>query len=972
MRKKTISAALALAIFASLLNPALALGTYCGGASAALAENVRLAEGVFYTDARQEEHYITYTPNEAIKPVVVYGRKMTDKGDFKAFASLLEEKGMNVVCGVNGDYYVVATGLPVGVAISEGRLLASDDGNLALGFRADGTAFFGKPAIAGKVYIKTETYRLGGVNRALAKGDYYLYTGDYGPDTGAGVPTTNVVLSYPEGTDCLRPSCALELTVESVFDSEEAAAIPEGKLVMSLVKDSDAWRALGMASLAPGDSVRLEISCDPAWSGVEYATGSLYRLVENGVKASGLDKIDDSFAPRTAAGIKPDGTLILYTVDGRQSGYSKGLTLSQVADRLLELGCTEAAALDGGGSTNIQARYAGEQTYGPVNSPSLGREREVTSYIMLAASGQGGGEPRTLSIRPFGAVMLAGASLRMTAGACDETGRPVPTEGQVVWSAEGADISPEGVLAAPEKDAEATVTAVYGSLSDSVAVRVITTPDQISVVNEETGKKLTSLTLEAGQTAELSARALWRWLEVSAEDGDFAWSVSGDIGSIDGDGTLTASRTGGSGYVTVSAGGCVFELAVAVKTAIMTGEDFESAEGGVSEGVEWSREISPDYVRYGRASLKAEYDLSEGPAEIPLGLEWAKVSRYVAFWVYGDGSGNQICVRRGGELVPAATLDFTGWRQFTVAAGANGGISGLAITGSGSGTVWLDQILLTDYDTPDLEAPYLTLGVNKLMVSGSVRDACDGILDASCVTLTLDGEPIPFQYDELTGEVYAAVEESGEIRRLTLTARDRSGNVHSVSASTEGTFETVFADAEGHWASDYINYMHKLGVVNGFDDGKGGLSFKPDALITRAQFAAMICRWMKLDTDACASRTLDFADAGEIPAWAVPYVKAACALGLIKGVSEGGALYFRPNDTLTRAQAMTILGRTLEGGRMSADLCFEDTDRIPDWALGYVSKLVFAGVIRGYDDNTLRPGGGLTRAQVCKMLTELT
>jgi hypothetical protein len=69
---------------------------------------------------------------------------------------------------------------------------------------------------------------------------------------------------------------------------------------------------------------------------------------------------------------------------------------------------------------------------------------------------------------------------------------------------------------------------------------------------------------------------------------------------------------------------------------------------------------------------------------------------------------------------------------------------------------------------------------------------------------------------------------------------------------------------------------------------------------------------------------------------------------------------------------MTILGRTLEGGRMSADLCFEDTDRIPAWALSYVSKLVFAGVIRGFDDNTLRPGGGLTRAQVCKMLTELT
>jgi hypothetical protein len=69
---------------------------------------------------------------------------------------------------------------------------------------------------------------------------------------------------------------------------------------------------------------------------------------------------------------------------------------------------------------------------------------------------------------------------------------------------------------------------------------------------------------------------------------------------------------------------------------------------------------------------------------------------------------------------------------------------------------------------------------------------------------------------------------------------------------------------------------------------------------------------------------------------------------------------------------MTVLGRTLEGGRMNADLCFDDIEAIPSWSVRYISLLVFAGVIRGYDDNTLRPDTGLTRAQVCKILTEMT
>jgi uncharacterized protein YigE (DUF2233 family) len=940
-----------------------------GEATTKLTENASLTQGVFYTDSRQEEHYISYTPNTAITPVVVYGDKLLDKGDFKTFAALLEKKGWSVVGGVNGDYYVVATAMPVGIIISEGRLISSDAGNWALGFKTDGSAFFGKPNIKSRIYIDSESYRFGGINKTMDGGDYYLYTSDFGADTMATKATANVVFTLPEGVTKLSPSCELELTVESITDSTGPFPIPEGKLVMSFVKGTDSWREYGLSLLSPGKKVKMTLSTEEGWAEADYAIGSLYRLVEGGVKTADLDKADKNSAPRTAVGIKADGTVIFYTVDGRQTGYSKGLTFNELADRLLELGCVEAGALDGGGSTNIQARLAGQDTYKLINSPSLGQEREVTSYIMLAAKNEGSGIAKTLSIQPYDLLLLKGASLSLSAGACDETGRPVSLGG-VSWSGEGVD--KDGLFKAPDTAGLYTVSAQSLDLTATLPVRVIDSPDTISVLNEDTGRAVSSLKLDFGQTVQLSAAAKWQYLDVYAKDTDFTWSVQGNIGTVDENGTFKASKTGGAGVITVSAGSCSYELSVAVKSGIMTGEDFEAVTPGASEGVSWSQEISMDYVRYGRGSMKADYELSEGRAVIPLDLGWAWITNYVTVWVYGDGSGNELYSRHKNGDVLLTCLDFRGWRQFTIRTGQYGGITGLAIDGQGSGTIWLDQMLLTDYTAPDLEAPYISLNVNKLMVYGSVKDAVDGCLEAENISLTLDGLPIAFEYDRLTGDIYAAIEESGELRRLTLKATDASGNVYSVSASTEGTFETVFSDTGGHWASDFINYMYKMGVVTGEKNKSGGSDFKPNDNVTRAQFAAMICRWRNIDPDSYASVSLGFSDNKDIPVWAVNYIKAVYSLGIMKGIAGDRGLDFKPNDTLTRAQAMTILGRTLEGGRMSADLSFLDCESIPPWSISYVSKLVFAGVIKGYEDGTLRPDGGLTRAQVCKILTEMT
>ncbi|MFC6983158.1 phosphodiester glycosidase family protein [Streptomyces cirratus] len=86
---------------------------------------------------------------------------------------------------------------------------------------------------------------------------------------------------------------------------------------------------------------------------VETAVGGRYRLLRDGASALGEDAALTRRAPRTAAGVTADGTLLLVTIDGRESGVSAGATLGEAADLMASLGAENAVGLDGGGSTTV-------------------------------------------------------------------------------------------------------------------------------------------------------------------------------------------------------------------------------------------------------------------------------------------------------------------------------------------------------------------------------------------------------------------------------------------------------------------------------------------------------------------------------------------------------------------------------------------------------------------------------------------
>jgi exopolysaccharide biosynthesis protein len=86
--------------------------------------------------------------------------------------------------------------------------------------------------------------------------------------------------------------------------------------------------------------------------------------------------------PRTVAGIDANGTqLTLLIVDGRQPQLSIGMTLAELSDEMIRLGCTAAINLDGGGSTTLVYRNPENKKLAIVNSPSDSKERSVADVL---------------------------------------------------------------------------------------------------------------------------------------------------------------------------------------------------------------------------------------------------------------------------------------------------------------------------------------------------------------------------------------------------------------------------------------------------------------------------------------------------------------------------------------------------------------------------------------------------------------
>ena len=770
---RALSLLLALSLLAALtVSPALASEAMGDGLTATdtlLNRETQLSTNVFWSAVSSDyrtENLITYTPNASVTPIVTYGGALTDRSSVSNTAKALEGQGWRVVAGINGDFYNVNNGLPIGIVVTQGQLRSSDGGYHAIGFRSDGTAILGRPAVSiaaaytaqdgtgeplyneageplydelgnpltnGTGQLLDKSLKITAFNKARTETGIFLYTYDFNASrtTGSTQPGVDVICTIQEGNFALGGTTSL--LVERVVEAESSPTLAPNQAVLTANAKAGDAALNALRAIPAGTVVNVTLTpADPGWNDVQYAAGALYSLVENGAVASGLPT---GAAPRTAVGQRYDGSLIFYTIDGRKSGHSIGATMEQVARRLVELGCTTALGLDGGGSTTLAVTKPTDTAAERINQPSDRVERSVSNQIFLVASNQPTGQLSHFHVSADNTYVLAGSSAEISAAAVDTNFIPMNERYDLTAS---AGTLAGNVLTTPLEGGDITVTAQGGGGQGSTVVHAVT-----------------ELSASPGASVQLHGSAAYKHLPLKADPAAFTWTLEGDIGTIDETGLFTATALG-TGKITVSAGTQSAGIDVTVSTQhLETLEDFEGETTifrGSGERAGFSLNRDGNYVRFGRASGKLDYDLTGGPARWNATVQPAALNApYTGLnlWVDSNGSNNTLSLLYSvgdGEtqVLPLTTLDVSGWKQVSVnGLPAGMTIRGLEVSGTGTGTIYLDQVVATFEGIVDNAAPVITaeLAPESWTVSGSVTDAVDGILPAKNVTITCDGSP---------------------------------------------------------------------------------------------------------------------------------------------------------------------------------------------------------------------------------------
>ena len=992
----------------------------------ALREDVTLHAQTFwssyYADLRQE-YYVTYTPGGGTRPMVSFGDYVTQKTTLSSAAEAAEEEGLRVAAGFNADFFD-SNGVPTGILVSDGVLLGSDGANYAVGFRADGSAVIGLPGLklSGSVNGRG-AYYIAAVNKARsAYGGICFYTHGFNAasTTGTTDPGVNVILE-PAGDGEIREMlealaledkalqlgvtadqltsrqrrealAALELpesfvtaptigdtayykVVEVTETASGAVKVGEGQAVLTVNAGGSQEELDYLRGMEPGDIFGLTVTAkDEAWNDVTEAVGGLYLLVEDGQAKTNLGT---SNAPRTAIGVKAGGEVVIYTVDGRQSGYSIGSSLNVLAERMAELGCETAICFDGGGSTTALAALPDTGDPAVLGRPSEGAQRQVTNCLLLVSEEEETGRAGHVYLDLENPYVLAGSTVAVRTALVDTA--YFPMDGAVELTA-SAGTTDGNTFTAPETGGTVRLTATAGRKSAQLSVQVVDTPDELRLYAN--GARITSLSIQPGAQADLSAQAWYSHLQLTSADTDFTWSVSEGLGTVGEDGVFTAAEDPGTGTLTVTKGGCSLSIPVTITTMpLKTLEDFEDGAGGYSGyGAELSAVTGGDTVRYGSGALAVSYTLDGSGAGVELGLRPGSGYTRLTFSVYGDGSGNLLSLYDNtGASTALVTLDFTGWREVSLRLPEGcDTVSALLITGdTPQGTIYLDQFVASYGEVIDHTAPVIEGAVESGKLTAAVTDDVDGALGAGSVRVLCDGEEVAASVSggTVTADLTALLGD-GKAHRVSLTAWDASGNRSrqgwDIPASGDATnpfVDSVYANGSPHWAASYLEYFYQQGVLTGYAvDGQ--YYARPDQEMSRAEFAVMLFRYLGLEAEDYADVEVPFADLEKIDAWALDAAKAMYALGIMKGNgSADGTITFDPHATITRAQAVTMLGRLQEKGYAADTLeRFSDREDVPGWALPYVQTMCAQGILAGSGDGSLNPNGAMTRGQACKVL----
>ncbi len=974
---------------ARLLSVGFCATLFLGAAQGALIDggftySYRIGSGTTYHNTyavnsagTQRANAIEYKPSPNVSPMGVrsgtqfYGNKKT----LSQAAAALEAQGYDVLGGINADFFSTENGIPTGVVVDNGRIIACNTWQSAVGFRADGSALIGQPVTSITVSGASGKVGVYGYNKTRTAVGLYLLDSYYYNETRFSTPGQSIILEYENKAD-LRIGHPATFRVVGRNDGTTSFPIAENQMVLTRRADCTApW-----IDYPDGEELTITFNSMMAgWDEVKYAVGGK-TLVTNGQSTPTSIDRGSSNCARTAVGTKADGTVVLFEVDGETS-YSRGLNANALAAEMIARGCVSAVCLDGGGSSMMSIQHPGEATSKLISKPSGGSERKVSNFIFLVNHKKPDGIPTYLYMEPSVRYVLPGAAVPFTVSALDDASMKTSIPGEIAYTVSGG----AGTVMNSQFEAGLATgpTTVYAQSGDATGeMQLMVVGAVTSAKISANGKAISSASVKAEESIDLDATLSYNGFPVASRDDLLKWSVRGDIGTIDANGVFTGTKKG-SGSVVVSYGNVSQSIPVSVgmgaPQTLIPISDFETEQPLTSLGdITLTRTEDPEQVARGRGALAAVIN-GGGIIEIPetavdkaptLSL-WSKAEGSFALTaLFADAHGDELEV----ILTPGVS---TKYHQFISCKAPAEAMYLTGLRATGNGTLYLDHIQLSETAPIATEAPDISF--TKAPTTASVGEAVTVTakitqehgsypVRTDKVKAYVNGVLSSAKYNEATASISVSMGQLGAgLHTVVIEAADDAGNLSRKAATiTAGKNNPhVFVDTEKSWAADYIDRLAARGIMQGATvDGKQ--YYYPNSNLKRSEFAAMIARTLNLDTSS--TEELNFVDNDDIPKWARGAIAACVREGLMAGSSTGR---FNPKSNITRAEVMTVISRSLPRGYMPSTKTYTDQKKIPSWALPHVQTVTAIGLVGGYRDGSIQPNARITRAEIAKIFCYL-
>ena len=288
-----------------------------------------------------------------------------------------------VVAAINGDFYHrdgTYAGAPLGLQVAEGELLCAPSGGSSVWLDAQGQPHLGKISSAFQVVWPDGSASRFGLNGERRSEGLELYTQAVGRSTRTA--GGREIILETGGSGSWLPLRVGEVYSARVREIRQAGntRIEPGTMVLS----AGPAIAPRLPSLSISNVLQLSTATVPALRGVRAAISGGPILVSNGLPQKGSaahamgyrQQAMEQRHPRAAVGWNQQ-YFFLVEVDGRQWDLSVGMSLDELSDYLVRLGCEQAINFDGGGSATLW--FEGEVR----NSPCERAEREISNCLAI-------------------------------------------------------------------------------------------------------------------------------------------------------------------------------------------------------------------------------------------------------------------------------------------------------------------------------------------------------------------------------------------------------------------------------------------------------------------------------------------------------------------------------------------------------------------------------------------------------------